>query len=276
MMKALRHTGWNMGDPANVRSSRIGPANDTVLGVWVNGGDERVVMWFLRLGVPCSVIREYCEGLDFGYGIPECRSRDCTASFCLPVIWHLLDQVNTYEVVALRNSTSFVKEPPVLSCGPNIKVLPNALARSSSHVHGYFRPMDKQFQPEPEDGDIVWPCALPFPDRNPWIKPPPIIAAPAAGSWSRFSIRTWDVDESHTLYGREVMQERGNKYTGDFDSIGPYYDRQNKHQLYFTLCPHVKGLISDKAFGRPVPFYEFVGPNRARGIPSTVRRSEWM
>jgi len=27
-----------------------------------------------------------------------------------------------------------------------------------------------------------------------------------------------------------------------------------------------------KAFGRPVPFYHFVGPNRAQSVPSTVRR----
>jgi len=84
----------------------------------VNGADERVVMWFLRLGVPCFIIHEYREGLDFGHGVPEHRSRDCTVSFCPPIIWHLLDQVNAYEAIALRNAAGFVKEAPATFLWP--------------------------------------------------------------------------------------------------------------------------------------------------------------
>jgi len=77
------------------------------------------------------------------------------------------------------------------------------------------------------------------------------------------------------LCGRDIMQERGRKFMGD-DLISPYYDRQNKRQLYFDSLPPVKGLVSDKAFGRPVPFYNFVGPSQSRGVPYAVPCSEWM
>jgi hypothetical protein len=66
------------------------------------------------------------------------------------------------------------------------------------------------------------------------------------------------------------MQQRGQKYTGD--GSYPYYDRQNKRQLYFDGLLKVEGLVSDPSFGRPVPFYNFVGLNSTK----PVRRSEWM
>jgi hypothetical protein len=80
------------------------------------------------------------------------------------------------------------------------------------------------------------------------------------------------------LYGREVMQERGRHFNGDSDLIRPYYDRQNKRQLYFTSLPTVPGVVSDpQVFGRPVPFYHFVGPNGVESVhPKNITCSEWM
>jgi hypothetical protein len=261
MMRALRSTHWSMGDPIAIRDSGIVKADDQYLGAWVNGSNERIVMWLLQLGVPCFIIHEYREGVDYGHGIPERRNRDCTKSFFPCVIWHLRGDVNAYDAVARRQTITWLSDPPLPSNGPNIRASSEALARSSSHSHGYSRPLEKQLPITHEDGDIVWLSSLPFPNRIPWIKPPSIIAADKAGSWSRFSITSLDVGEDHPLYGHDVMQERGHKFTGEFNLIGPYYDRQNKRQLYFDSLPIVKGLVSDVAFGRPVPFYNFVGPS---------------
>jgi len=151
-------------------------------------------------------------------------------------------------------------------------VSPDTLACSSSHFNGYSRPIEKQFQSEPDECDIVWPSVILFLDCIPWIKPPLIVAANTMGSWSQFATTTLDVPESHPLYGHKVMQQCSQKYTGD--GSRPYYDRlgQNKRQLYFDGLPKAEGLVSDPSFGCPVPFCIFVGLNSTKTVP----RSEWM
>jgi hypothetical protein len=82
---------------------------------------------------------------------------------------------------------------------------------------------------------------------------------------------------THALNDRDVMRQRGKNFKGDGTLIGPYYDCKNKRQLYFNSLEKVPGLISDKVFGRPVPFYHFIDANRSsKSGPKTVIRSEWM
>ena len=142
----------------------------------------------------------------------------------------------------------------------------------------YIRPESDVYQkPEPKDGDITWPLVCPYKDRDPWLKPPPIMAAGRKGTWSRFCITSLDVEEDHPLHGRDVMQERGRTFTRG-ELFGPYYDRQNKRQLYFTSSPlsdMPAGLISDPAFGFPVPFYNFVSLHIHNRPPRIICRSTW-
>jgi hypothetical protein len=275
MIDAFSFTKWNMGEPANGYNLPIAAAREHCLGAWINGGHKRILHWLLYIGIPCYIIHEYRDGVDFGHGIPERRSRHCTKSFCPPSVWHLSSDVNAYEAIACRNATPWLTNPCLLATGPNITSSPEALARSSSHVHGYIRPNSELFQqPEPDDGDIIWPSTVLFPNCIPWVKPPPIIAAARAGGWSRFSTVSLDVSKNHPLHGREVMQQRGRHYTGDGDVVGPFYDRQHKRKLYFSSLPRVPGLVSDTAYGRPVPFYHFVGP--ASNDPKALPQSRWM
>jgi hypothetical protein len=192
-------------------------------------------------------------------------------------VWHLLPEVNAYEVVALRHTTNWSDTLSSICCS-NVIGSASALDLSSSHSQGYVRPESDVYQkPEPEDGEITWPSVCPYIDRVPWLKPPPIMAADKRGAWTRFCITSClDVKEGHPLHGRDVMQQRGKTFKG---MVRPYYDRENKRQLYFTSSPLTDmpaGLASEPAFGFPVPFYNFVSldiPNRA---PKTIRRSMWM
>jgi len=274
MMATLRSTDWIMGVPAD-RQGHIVPVTEGVLGAWINGGDEDVIQWFLRTGVPCYIIHEYRNGVDFGHGVSECRSRCSSTSFCPSDIWHLRDDVNAYETVAVRNHSPWSTEHPT-PCGRNITASAEQLACSSSHYHGYSRRQIHIFQqPEPADEDIVWPSAVVFPDRIPWLRPPPIAVTNQKGPWLRFSVETLEV-ATHALNGRDVMQQRGKNFKGDGTLYGPFYDRKNKRQLYFESLSKVPGLVSDKAFGRPVPFYHFVDASRGKTGPKTIARSEWM
>jgi hypothetical protein len=276
MTIALSCGRWRMGDTMILQAGPVIAANDNMLGAWVNGADERIVQWFLHIGVPCFIIHEYREGVDFGHGIRERRNRHCTDSFSLPTVWHLRHDINAYEVVAMRNNTFWSTDPapPPPPHSLSITSSLKALECSSSHFHGYSRSaLEIYQQPEPKDGDIIWPSTICFPDHIPWIRPPPIIAAEKPGPWSRFSVVSLDLDNGNPFSGRDVMQQRSAKFTGDGNLLGPYYDRQNKRQLYFDCLPPVPGLVSDTVFGCPVPFYHFVGPN---SLPLNIHHSEWM
>jgi hypothetical protein len=261
-----------MGDPVAQQVSHIVPVNDAVLGAWINGGDEDVIQWFLHVGVPCYIIHEYRHGMDFGYGVSEHRNRCSSNSFSPQVIWHLRDDMNAYEDLAIHHQIPWSTEHQEPPCGHNVISAPELLTCSSSYFHGYSRPTNHIFQqPEPEDEDIVWPSTIIFLDCIPWLKPPPITTVNDMGPWSCFAVVTLEV-EGHPLDGRDVMQQRGKNFKGDkFDC--PCFDRKNKHQLYFTSLPKVSGLVSDRVFGCPVLFYHFVDASHS---PKTVGRSKWM
>ena len=274
MMDALHSTGWNIDVPL---VSPLPAAREHCLGAWINGVDERVARWLLHVGVPCFIIHEYRVGLDFGPDIPDRRSRHATHSFCPKDVWHLLPDINAYEVVALRHATSWSETLPSLSCS-NVIASADALDLSSSHSQGYVRPESDVYQkPEPEDGDITWPLVCLYKDRDPWLKPPPIMVPDKKGAWSRFCITSMDV-KGHPLHGRDIMQERGKAFKGT-GLVGPYYDRQNRRQLYFTSSPlrdMPAGLVSDPSFGFPVPFYNFFSLDVPNRPPKTTRPSTWM
>ena len=274
MMGALRSTGWSIEVPLVLPLPAV---QEHCLGAWINGADERVARWLLYVGVPCFIIHEYREGLDFGPGISDRRSRHATHSFCPKDVWHLLPDVNAYEAVALRHATPWSEQLPSL-CYSNVIASASALDLSSSHSQGYVRPESDVYQkPEPEDGDITWPSVCLYIDRVPWLKPPPIMVADKKGAWSRFYVTSMDV-KGHPLHGRDIMQERGKSFKGN-GLVGPYYDRQNKRQLYFNSSPlgdMPGGLVSDSCFGLPVPFYKFYSLDVPNGLPTTTRPSTWM
>jgi hypothetical protein len=274
MMSSLRSTKWSIEVPL---VSPLPGTQEQFLGGWINGADERIAKWLLHLGLPCFIIHEYRKGLDFGPGISDRRSCHVTHSFCPEQVWHLLPNINAYEAVAMRHPTPWSKSPPTFRC-LNVIATAEALDLSSSQSQGYVRPVSDVYQqPDPEDGDNTWPSSCLFKDRIPWIKPPPIMEASKKGAWSRFCIESLDVDEGHPLHGRDVMQERGKSFRGDLGQTRPYYDRENKRQLYFTSPPPIPaGLVCGPAFGYPVPFYHFVSLVPPNQPPKTCRRSKWM
>jgi hypothetical protein len=66
MIGALRSTEWKIEVPL---VSPLPATQEQYLGGWINGVDERVARWLLHVGVPCFIIHEYREGVDFGPGI---------------------------------------------------------------------------------------------------------------------------------------------------------------------------------------------------------------
>jgi hypothetical protein len=273
MLSALRHTNWELKPP---NSGSIKQARSDLMGVWINGGSESHIRWLLHLGVPCYVIHEYREGVDFGASVPERRSRHCSQTFHFPEPWHLRPNINAYDVVAQRNPKTPWADPYAsLEIGPNIKGSPDMLARSASHMHGYQRPVPDLYEPrEPTEGSIVWQCELIYPSHVPWYKPPPI--APAwFKKWTRFAEETWDQPGSK-WDGVTVMRKKGMKYTGDEDLHGPYYDRHLGRQLYFRTLDPVQGVVNATTYGRPAPYYNFVDmPTGRDGSPRFVERSQW-
>jgi hypothetical protein len=273
MLRALRSTNWGIN--ISPITDDIGAAHEYYMGCWVNGASEKLIRWLLYLGIPCFIIHEYRVGEDFGDGIHEYRSRHVSQSFCPPFVWHLREEINAYSYVARKNGTSFATADQLV-IGSSVSASASALARSASHFHGYIRAEEDISAITPDEGSIDWPVLILFPDRIPWVKPPPISATPQTkGKWARF-VETTLEDDGSPLGGCTVMQERGASFRGLDNWRGPYFDRHHKRQLYFEELDSVPGLVSDPKFGRPVPYYKFVRMPVGNKPPALTTRSTWM
>jgi hypothetical protein len=272
MVSALRASNWTF-DVWLGESISKSPA--PVMGSWVNGGKPEHIQWLLHVGVPCYVIHQYRDGVDFGHNVPESRSQR-VASFCPSDTWHLQLNINAYETIALRKGTQWADEKNLPPCGISIRGHATQLALSASHAHSYTRPLsDRYIPPNPATGSIYWPSEIVHFSRVPWFRPPPVRPAwTRTGKWSRFAeeeLETPDGEDTVT-----VMKKRGHKFTGDGTMWGPYYDREHGRQLFFCDEPGIpEGVVNASVYGQPVPHYSFV-ELVAFGRTKLLASSTWM
>jgi hypothetical protein len=264
MISALRYTKWDLAVSSDGQIQR---ADENYIGVWVNGASEMDVRWFLHLGIPCFIIHEYCEGADFGIGVPESRNRLCSQSFRPPDVWHLDD--NPYERVALQGTTTWLDNPLTDSGGPDVSYPLVDLARSASHHHGYNRlKSDCWFAREFEPRSIVWPSTELYSDRQPWLKPPPIQPL-WKGRWTNFQ------EDYLPLEDLPVMISRG--YNFKDNSSHKWYDRRNGRILHLDIPTSLPGVVNARKYGRPMPYYHFVEVGQGRNpLVRLLDRSEWV
>jgi hypothetical protein len=270
LIESLSASEWTFA----VTPSRFIPkSRPDLMGSWVNGGKSEHIRWLLHSRVPCYIIHQYRDGVDFGHQALERRSRHVFSSFCPPDTWHLRPEVNAYEHIAIRNGTRWADESNLPPCGISVRGNPAQLARSASHEHGYVRPIsDRYIPPEPDVGSIDWPCEVVYPSHVPWHRPPPVRRA-WDGRWLRFAEEELESTDDGT-----VMRDRGFNFKGR-DLCGPYFDREHGRQLYFLEEPSIpEGVVDVNTYGQPVPYYRFA-EMASQGQPAPIRfveRSRWM
>ena len=143
-------------------------------------------------------------------------------------------------------------------------------------MHGYIRPVsDRHIPPEPEVGSIDWLSEVLYQSCVPWFRPPPVRRA-WDRRWTRFA-----EEELESADGNDyitVMRDRGFKFKGQ-DLHGPYFDRENGRQLFFSEKPFVPdGVVDVATYGQPVPYYRFAAMATQGHTARTtyVSRSRWM
>src|SRR6202142_1748462 len=269
MCEALKHTCWSLD--VNVNSNEALAVREREMGAWVNGAPKSAVSWLLKLGIPCFIIHEYREGVDFGAQVPERRNLTCKSSF-YPEPFDRKD--NPYENIAMRGKTTWLDEIAILPGGPHIEGRPEEFARSSSSEHGYCRPQSCLYLPQDAPfGSITWPSELVYPDRVPWYRPPPV-APEWKKSWERFEEQELSSNHPRWKDVKTVMVWRGKKARIDAEAV--LYDRTLGRTLYFQTLDSIQGVVDVQRYGRPVPYYHFVTIGQGNDpMIKQHRRSTW-
>ncbi|KAJ7721407.1 hypothetical protein B0H14DRAFT_3520640 [Mycena olivaceomarginata] len=218
----------------------VNPADDTLVGVWVNGKVNDLVDWYLvEAYVPCFFISELPRSL------PVSRIR---ATFLEGTsIEQLLE--NEFERLAVSQRIPFTKIELFSPLQANLRPTRD-LDRVAACLHWQL--------------DAPWACPLfesdSLDDACHRMEIPPVSSdAVSKGQWEVFA--QVDPEEDEPDVG-PLMRRRGARSRGKGDAEGDeevWYDRKMKRKLIFSDLPALPGFLEqlDDKFGRPVPGWAF-------------------
>ncbi|GLB45573.1 hypothetical protein LshimejAT787_2400310 [Lyophyllum shimeji] len=280
----LRTESWNTS-LARVQNSGVPPAHDVYLGAWINGGRKSESLWLLAQGVPVFIAHRL---------EPEEIYHDSSLEPDTHRKWwegtdaeDLQDDRYPYDQVAIRNQSVQAAARPY-----PYTLRPSSVAPAFHHASfprnqrwrgpliGYSAsappPSPARRTPSPltlpaeeaSEPQIKPRCeAAPLeyvpvhPDREPWIKPPPLFDNRRPGQWTKWVTDDWVVC---TQVGKKSSDPDNYEYC--------LYDRDNQRRIHFDTIPDPpSGAVSDSdVFGRPAPRARFVG------LHGDVRISRWL
>ncbi|KAJ7787460.1 hypothetical protein B0H14DRAFT_3505402 [Mycena olivaceomarginata] len=235
----------------------VNPADDTMVGVWINGKDSDLVSWFLvEAYVPCFFI---CE-------LPRSLQGSRTRSSFLEGtnLDALLD--NEFHRLASAQGMNFTKtetfSPFLVNLRPD-----RDLDRVAASLHWQL--------------DVPWACPLQETDNADdafhRLEIPPISGdAVSKGSWTIYAQDELEEDEPDV---GPLMRSRGSKAKGKGNLEGDeemWYDRKLKRKLVFSDLPALPRVLDhvDDEFGRPVPSWTFGGRKHTNWVNDAP--SVWM
>ncbi|KAJ7790444.1 hypothetical protein B0H14DRAFT_3501611 [Mycena olivaceomarginata] len=252
-------TKWTESPPQSERrtSGGVNPADDTLIGVWVNGKVTDLVDWYLvEAYVPCYFISELHGSLK-GARVRESFLEGTNVE-------SLLD--NEFERIANAQKMQFT--PIELYFPLEESLRPSRdLDRAAASLHWQL--------------NVPWACPLhdadSVEDALHRLEIPPVSSdAVSKGQWTVFAEEEPDEDEPEV---GPLMRSRGGKTRGKGDMEGDeemWYDRKLKRKLIFSDLPALPRVLEhvDEEFGRPVPGWVFGGRRHQEWI--SVQPSVWM
>ncbi|KAJ7195372.1 hypothetical protein GGX14DRAFT_575688 [Mycena pura] len=273
------------------------PANDQLVGVWLNGMEEVPAVRYLAAGVPCFVIHEYRPGTvhtNWGNTAPERRDffQDTEAA-------RLVGDRNPYQKLAQRLGFAGIKRRDIE--GSFLGPLPAEGYpdySSLSYVRDYTRtirirasspariPIMQSQGLAPTEMSSAGPStsenqsasaavarpATPTLERrvldarrHPWVVPPPIAIAPQGQKWSDWVLKRWEESTAWVFMGRRQ----------DIATKSTWFDRSRCRRLHFGHFSTIPGVLEWQTFGAPVPQFPFMHPD-GRGGAKPKSKSIWM
>ena len=274
------------------------PADDRLVGVWLNGMEEVPAVRYLAAGVPCFVIHEYRPGtVHTSWGNSALEQRDFLQD---TEAARLVRERNPYQKLAHRLGFAGLKSRNIE--GSFVGPLPaegNPDYSSLSYVRDYTRTIRiyasspsrvPRRQPQglsPPSTSSAAPSSSGTPSasaniaarpstpplerrvldarRHPWVVPPPIAIAPQGQKWSDWELRKWEESTAWVSFGRR--QEVATRNT--------WFDRSRSRRLHFGQFSTMPGVLEWQTFGAPVPQFPFMVPD-GRGGAKPKTRSIWM
>ncbi|KAJ7756893.1 hypothetical protein DFH07DRAFT_959028 [Mycena maculata] len=248
----------------HLREMQMPLADESFVGLWVNGLEESAVLKYMALAVPCFVVHEYRHQERVREGTTYSLFLEGTE------IESLLSDDNPYQHVAreagrldsiargddghgtapLYLHSLYLRFGLILPRPPLLDLVdpPN---RDSSHSSRSYAALPLEY-PEVD------------PDRVPWIVPPPVAKA-KPGKWHRFELDELDGNRAFLYRGKGKQVE----------SRLTFFDRVNRRRLHLGSYQAPEGVVEPKVFGMPVLPFPFYHPGSGiKLIPK--RASQWM
>ncbi|KAJ7766533.1 hypothetical protein DFH07DRAFT_955272 [Mycena maculata] len=241
----------------HLREMQMPLADESFVGLWVNGLEELAVLKYMASAVPCFVVHEYRHQERVREGTTYSSFLEGTE------IESLLSDDNPYQRVAREagrldsiargRRCSIVQGQRLwhldsFQHAPSVVDPPNRDLSSSSRSYA---------APPLEYQEVD-------PDRVPWIVPPPVAKA-KPGKWDRFELDELDGNRAFLYRGKGKQVE----------SRLTFFDRVNRRCLHLGSYQALEGVVEPKVFGMPVPPFPFYHPGLGiKLIPK--RASQWM
>ncbi|KAJ7455396.1 hypothetical protein B0H11DRAFT_2244665 [Mycena galericulata] len=271
MATRFHQDGWT---PNQFKWMSMPLANDDLIGLWINGMKEEIVMRYMAAGVPCFLVHEYHvdaiprPGPVFG-SLLEGTELEL-----------LLSDLNPYQRIARLQEGRLDSMPSVLD-GRGLAPVTIAVdeMRSSSQ---YLEALTRSAPPPAESSATQATVPLPErgqnryehrkietrtidPDRVNWVVPPPVHKArDDKKKWTK-----WELDDYE---GVTAFVYRGK--AKEIEAANEWYDRENKRRLFFGHLELDPGVLDAEVFGAPAPQFPFITDEGNRGVPA--RPSYWM
>jgi hypothetical protein len=227
-----------------VTLSSVPPAEEYLMGIWLNNCEEKDGLWLLKWKVPCYIVHtiELSSEIErirrinphypnFVDSTPAAKLTPTTYAFDLAVLSEggKLNDVDTdYAILPAWNSTPLMRADRLRASPTRQGFLDGEYKDPRYHPPADFVPQNIR----EEEGKII---------------PPPVAGVPPGRSWS-----TWV--EDMTDDNEPCMIKVGRRNSGSDDGK-VYYDRENLRRLYFTdhpfVPPNYEADIS--VFGLPAP-----------------------
>ncbi|KAJ7253203.1 hypothetical protein C8J57DRAFT_1519499 [Mycena rebaudengoi] len=266
-----------------LQSYRFPPANDSFIGVVVNGMSEQNVLRHMAAGVPCFVVHRFAPGAvpQSAMGLAPARG-DFLQGTELERL--LSDTGNPYQRAAraqcVQDSVGSASE----GLGHTERGSLEDERRSSS---AYQLQLDMAAKPPVEESrrsrsptPEILVKGDPFPPpplvkemidigRVDWIVPPAILDVNKKGSWEKWELGLVNGEPAYVFQGKKQQAEA--RYE--------MFDRRLKRRLLFDDLPDLEGMCADARFGIPVHRVPFYFPSNKKDLGDIYlakQGSDWM
>ena len=246
--------------------SSVPPAEESLMGVWLNNCEEKDGLWLLKWKVPCYIVHtiELSSEIErtrrinphhpnFANSTPAAKLNSTTYAFDLAVLSEggkLNDASTDYAILPAWNSTPLMRADRLRASPTRQGYVDGEYKDPRYHPPTDFAPQNIR----EEEGKII---------------PPPVAGVTPGRSWS-----TWVEDMTDDNEPCMIKVGRRNR---DSDDGEVYYDRENLRRLYFTDHPFVPPNYEadPSVFGLPAPAMPYFETINNQG-KAKRRPSQWI